>query len=182
MSTCRTLAVVHGRSELIFCKGIASNLKINMEYDSDNRGGTCIQIMHLEERFTTGCYVSENALHKRFDKLEYLGRRIPKMPHLKIFPIMDTDDCRQQERAYRTGNMFADSVFKDRISPIFNTPDLDPVLIECGFRVDRNDKYHDLVKEYELSDLIGGLKNCENTNICVLLEHCASITPSYQSG
>ena len=184
MSTCRTLAVVHGKSELIFCKGIASDLRINMEYDSNNKGENCIQISHLEERFRSGPFASENHLHKKYDKLEYLGRRTVKMPSLKIFPIMDTDDSSRLENAYRTGNMFRSSVFSDRIVPIFNTPNLDGVMRECGFEIDSNDKvgsYHDLIDECELPDIIGKLRRCENTNLWVFLDHCASIAPNYQN-
>jgi hypothetical protein len=183
MSTCRTLVVVHGKSELIFCRGIASNLRINVEFDSDNGGETCIQISHLEERFRSGPYVSENALHKKFARLEYLERKKPRMPDLRIFPIMDTDDSGRQEKAYRTNNLFNTSGFGNRITPIFNAPNLDEVLIGCGFDVDRNDKvrsYHNLINEHELPELIDRLKNCSNTNICVFLNHCASIAPHYQ--
>ena len=140
MSTCRTLAVVHGKSELILCRGIASKHRINIEFDSENGGETCIQISHLEERFCTGPFKSESSLHKKYDKLEYFGKKTDKMPNLKIFPIMDTDDSPQSEKAYRTGNMFHHSAFGSRVIPIFNTPNLDEVFIECGFKVDRNNK------------------------------------------
>ena len=182
MSSCRTLAVVHGKSELIFCKGIASKLRINMEYDSNDRGETCIQILQLEERFCTGHFKTEGSLHKKYDKLEYFGREKVKMPNLKIFPIMDTDDS-LMGKSYRTGNMFHSSVFGDRIYPIYNIPNLDSVLIECGIEIDRNNKvrsYSNLVNEYDLKEIIDALKGCNNTNICVFLNHCASITPSFQ--
>ena len=184
MNTCRTLVVAHGKSELEFCRGLMSNIKMKIVYDSENGGESCIQIRHLTERFTSEPYVSENSLHKKFGKLEYLEGKQIKMPGLKIFPIMDTDDSPQTEKSYRTGNMFRSSVFGDRIIPIFNTPNLDAVLNECGFRIDPNNKirsYAALVEGYELRDLIAGLKNCGNTNLPVFLEYCASVTPSYQN-
>ena len=182
MSTCRTLVVVHGKSELIFCKGIASKLRINMEYDSNDKGETCIQIPHLEERFCTGPFKSENSLHKKFGKLEYLGRETVKMPHLMIFSIMDTDD-NSMEKSYRTGNMFHSSAFWGRIVPIFNTPNMDAVFNECGFEIDRNNKvrsYSKLVNDIGLSEIIDTLKDSDNTNLCIFLNYCASITPSFQ--
>ena len=182
--TCRTLTVVHGKSELIFCRGIASNLKISIECDSENGGKTSIQIPHLTERLSTGSFESETSLHKKFGDLEYLKGKHIKMPNLKIFPIMDTGENPMYERSYKTGNMFRTSVFWNNIIPIFNTPNLDEVLISCGFKIDAREKirsYHALVNEYELSDFIDGLKNCENTNLPVFLGHCASIAPNYQT-
>jgi len=187
MSTCRTLAVVHGKSELILCKGIARELRINIECDSDNNGETCIQILHLEERFCTGPYKTEGSLHRKFDKLEYLKGRSTQMPRLKIFSIMDTDDSHQSAITYKTGNMFRSSAFKDRIVPIFNTPSLDAVMKECGFEINcknSNEKirsYHDLINDCEVPDLIEKLKNCKNTNLWVFLEHCTSIASNFQS-
>jgi len=184
MSVCRTLAVVHGKSELIFCRGIAKDLRINVEYDSNNGGENCIQISHLGERFCSGHFKSENTLHKKYDKLEYYGGKANKMPYLKIFPIMDTDDSPRDERSYRTNNMFRSSVFGDRIIPIFNAPNLDGVLTQCGFEIDSNNKvrsYEKMFDEFELSDLADRLKDNKNTNLWVFLDHCISIAPSYQN-
>ncbi|MDR0334745.1 MAG: hypothetical protein LBH69_02530 [Methanomassiliicoccaceae archaeon] len=156
---------------------------MNVEFDFDNRGETSIQIRHLTERFSSGPYRSENDLRKKFGILEYLERKDVKMPNLKIFPIMDTDDSPYEEKSYRTGNLFSSSIFKDRIIPIFNTPNLDSVLNECGFRIDPNNKigsYYALVGKYELRDLIDALKDCKNTNLPIFLRYCASVTPSYQ--
>jgi hypothetical protein len=184
MSAGKTLVVVHGKSELIFCRGLASNLKLNVEFDHESRGETCIQIRQLRERFSSYPYDAERNLHKKFDKLEYLGKEPVKMPNLKIFPIMDTDDSQQDEKSYKTRNLFQSSIIRDRIIPIFNTPNLDAVLNECGFKININDKiesYHKLVEEYDLNGLIDGLKDCNNTNLPTFLSYCASLTPSYQS-
>jgi len=182
MSGCRTLVVAQGKSEIVFCKGIASNLKMLLEVDSEDKGETCIQIRQLEERFSSGTYASEHELHKAFGKLEYLDEEV-KMPRLRIFPIMDTDDSPQEKKSYRTDNMFKTSVFKDRITPIFNTPNIDAVLTECGFEINPNNKIrsiHKLVNNHELNELINALKDCRNSNLVVFLNYCASITPEYQ--
>jgi len=174
----RTLVVVHGKSEYEFCKGIASNYRLSIEYDHENRGENCIQIRQLEERFSSGHFRSENALHKKFEDLEYLGRNEIKMLHLRIFPIMDTDDSPRDATSYRTNNMFNSSTFKDRITPIFNTPDLDTVLRKCGFKINSNDKigsYGRLVNEYELQELISALDNRNDTNITVFLKYCSDL-------
>ena len=183
MNTCRTLVVAHGRSEMRFCKGIASNLRMNVEYDSNNDGRNCIQICHLEERFCSDHFRSELTLHNKFKKLEYFGGKDVKMPNLRIFPIMDLDDSSQMIKRYKTKNMFNASVFKDRITPIFNDPNLDAVLNKCGFGVSHDDveSYDELFNEYELSDIIGALRGCDDTNITEYLDHCLSVTPSYQN-
>jgi len=183
MSTCRTLIVVHGRSELIFCKGIARVLRMNAEYDSDNGGGNCIQIRHLEERFRSDHFRSELALHNKFKKLEYLSGKDVKMPNLRIFPIMDLDDSSHMVKQYKTKNMFNACIFKDRITPIFSDPDLDTVLNRCGFGVSHDDlsSYDELFNEHELSDVIKALRGRNDTNLAVFLDYCLSITPSYQN-
>jgi hypothetical protein len=154
MSGYRTVVVAHGKSEIIFCRGIASNLRMGLVVDSENNGETCIQIRQLEERFSSGAYGSELDLHKAFDKLEYLDEDV-KMPKLRIFPVMDTDDSPLDEKSYRTNNMFNSSVFKDRITPIFNTPNIDAVLAECGFEINSNNKIrsiHNLIRDHELCE------------------------------
>jgi len=184
MSSCKTLVIVHGKSELIFCKGLASNYRLNIAIDSEENGEKCIQILSLEERLCSEHYVSEYSLHKKFDKLEYLSEKDIKMPNLKIFPIMDTDDSLRHFNSYVTKNMFSSSPFKGRVVPIFNMPNLDKVLIDSGFDVDKNNKvesYQNIISQYELNEIVEKIGKSKNTNLLKFLHHCASMIPNYQN-
>lgn len=182
MSGCRTLVIAHGRSELIFCRGLASNYRLEIAFDSEDNGNRCIQMSGLRGRLSSDVYRTEYDLHKEYPVLEYLEHKTVKMPRLRIFPIMDTDDSRLYEKRYRTGEMFTASTFKDRITPIYNSPNLDAVLRECGFNTDHNNMgtYHKLVKEVNemgLRGFIDRLSECNRTetNLPVFLEHCRSV-------
>ena len=51
----------------------------------------------------------------------------------KLFIIMDTDDCSDQAREdYISGKMFESSCLKEYIVPIYNSPNLEEVMMKAG--------------------------------------------------
>ena len=55
------------------------------------------------------------------------------LKNFRLFIIMDTDDCSDQDREdYISGKMFESSCLKEYIVPIYNSPNLEEVMIKAG--------------------------------------------------
>ena len=60
-------------------------------------------------------------------------RKEKKLRNFKLFIIMDTDDCSDKTREdYISGKLFENSCLKEYIVPIFNSPNLEEVMIKSG--------------------------------------------------
>jgi hypothetical protein len=184
MTICKTVVVVHGKSELILCRNISSNLRIQIEPYSKNSGNESIKIVHLKDLLCDGDFKDEYTLHKKYSKLEYLPKKPQKMPNLKIYTIIDIDGCPRQRRSYETKDIFKDSVFYDRITPIYNDDNLDIVMELCGFGKvgpNKTEYYQNLTKNINLFEFRDKLTECKNTNMEEFIDYCISIAPNYKT-
>lgn len=180
MSAHNTLIIVHGKSELILCRSIASRYRLVAEYYSNDNGEQSIQITHLETMMRTGIFESPRTLYKRFPSLKEPGNKTDK---LKIFIIMDIDGS-AQEKSYISKDLFKDCPFYNNIIPIFNKDNLDDVLKGLGYKIDINNKtnsYHDFCKGLDVDELVKKLIGCNDTNLEKFICFVLGKDPSHQS-
>lgn len=82
-------------------------------------------------------------------------------------------------------DMFRDSPFHDRIYPIYNDPNMDEIMIRIGMGQVQSKKvrsYARIMDEItDPVDLMARLEQCEGTNMELLIRHCLSSRPPYQS-
>ncbi|MDR0523596.1 MAG: hypothetical protein LBG62_04170 [Candidatus Methanoplasma sp.] len=150
-----------------------------MEIISKNGGRKAVQINSLREYFNTGVFESHYRFKREFPRCEFSRGRVL---NLKIYPVMDTDDCdRETLEMYKSRKLFQDSPFADHIVPIYNTPNLDSVLIASGYNIDTGKKcesYEDAFpvrsrNRDSFNKLVRSIpEDGRITNIHVLLEHC----------
>ena len=177
-----TLAVVHGESERILVSGISRRLRFPIDVYPLDRGSGTIDLPNIGNMLSSGPFRNESALHQMYPGLDYESGKAVRMSGLRIFTIMDVDRHRDHLRAYRSGDVFRDSVFRGRIVPIYNDRDLDEVMESVGFTVNRADKvgsYLGVVRNLDVRDLYRRLKASEDTNLDLLLLWVLSRTPPY---
>ncbi len=175
-----TIVIAHGKSEYIFCESIRANLRLPMKIFARNKGHSSIQVDGLNRYLSTGYFSSHRTLCKA----------IPRMPHEKdiindsvvIFPIMDLDDT-PQAKQYLDKTLFCNNCFKNLIWPIFNISNLDDILIQMGYEIDKNNKVRSYEKvfpanngdEERARELLDQFKQNNNTNIDEFIEHCLNL-------
>lgn len=126
---CRALAIVHGASELQIVGHIKSKLRLPLVCYSRNNGRTSIQINSLMDVFNNETFKKPKNFFKEYPTIECCKNN-PK--NFVIFTIMDTDDCDEKTRSrYIDGSLFEGHWLKPYIMPIYNTPNLEDVLLKC---------------------------------------------------
>ena len=105
---------------------------------------------------------------------------------------MDTDDCSDKTREeYISGRLFESSCLKDYIVPIFNSPNLENVMIKAGimakripdsqkgsyyskiFPINQNPFSNDTLDQIRLFS--GKLDNIKETNLLEYVHYCLSL-------
>ena len=188
----KVAVVVHGKCEWIMCNYINNNLRLKMEIRADKKGEKSIQITSLMN-FLNGREFRElkNFIDENNDiETEGTGKNI-KLKNFRFFTIMDTDDCTSEEaRAYQNKTMFKNHWLYEYIEPIYNSPDLENIMKQCGvipvtkiknkdktktylkiFPTDKNFNKTDAIQVKELAD---ALSKDKNTNLEEFLEYCLS--------
>lgn len=181
----KAVVIVHGKSEKHLCQFIWQNLRIKIKIVSDKNGEKSIQINSLLKILNNNIFKSFSQFKKHFvDDLEIdsITKRMPSS--FKIFTIMDTDDCSEENKLrYKTKEMFKEHWAYEYITPIFNIPNLENVLKKSGIVV-KKDKMKEYIKIFpiysdyiksdsiqvqELQDLI---KENDFTNMGEFLSFC----------
>lgn len=181
----KAVVIVHGKSEKIICEYIKSNLRLNIHVASEKNGQNSIQINSLN-RFLkrTGFCTEKDFLREFGDKLPPDIKKLPE--DFKIFAIMDTDDCTQeQKQKYLNKTMFKNHWAYDFIYPIHNTKKLEDVMHQIGIDVKTKKDYikifpinnnGDRKDTDQIKDLIKKLKkNKEITNLHEFFEFCLNL-------
>ena len=108
---------------------------------------------------------------------------------LAVFPIMDTDDCDDKtKQSYMDRSLFKEHWMHDFITPIYNTPSLEDVMVFCKLinkKLSDNEKVPTYQKLFpitsngtnydEIIALRDCLAKCPNTNFDVLIDHCLKL-------
>ena len=93
----KAVVIVHGKSELQMCEFIKNNLRIKMGFISNNKGKSSIQISGLLKRLNGKDIKDFNSFFKKYeDEIEIINDKLST--NFKMFIIMDTDDCSEEEK------------------------------------------------------------------------------------
>ena len=127
----KAAVIVHGKSERFLASYIYTNLHLPVKIIDNNKGKSSIQIQGLQEILSSKPYNSRNSFAEAYS-IEY-DKKKKTLKNFKLFIIMDTDDCSDQAREdYISGKMFENSCLKEYIVPIYNSPNLEEVMIKAG--------------------------------------------------
>lgn len=182
----KALVIVHGKSEKQICQYIKNKLRLKIEIYSDKNGEKAIQITSLKNTLNNKIFKSYRNFINTFEDIELIdNKNINK--DFKIFIIMDTDDCSEEEkRKFINKEMFKGHWAYDYIVPIYNIPELETVLTEAKVPftktgVKRKKEYIKLfptdpkytkTDEVQIKELLNKLKKQKNTNLNEFLDFC----------
>lgn len=190
------VVICHGKSELLMVRYISSNLHLRVKPYAKDKGKYSIQITALKKLLTSKPFNKQSTFVAEYP-IEEVGKgKNKKLANFKLFIIMDTDDCTEQQRQdYLSKKMFEDHWLHEYIVPIVNTPNLEDVLTEVGMmpkkiRNDDKGEYYSKVfpvNEKPLSDdtlkevltLQGFVKKSKNTNLPLFIDYCLSLLPDH---
>ncbi len=132
----KCVVIVHGKSELALVKYIYTNLHLPVKIIAKDKGRSSIQINGVADYVSKKKIKSLSAFASEY-AIEY-DKKTKELKNFKLFIIMDTDDCEEETRKkYTSGELFKDSPLKDYIVPIYNTENLEDVMIKAGIMVER---------------------------------------------
>lgn len=185
----KAVVIVHGKSEKQICDYIKSNLRFKMEVISDKKGEKSIQINSLKHILSDRRFSSFDNFIAFFSDAEIITQKKKRSlsSDFKIFIIMDTDDCsEQQKKDYISKKMFASHWAYDYIVPIYDSPDLESVLVKANIKFEK--KGSKRKKEYikifpteakyakgegvELNEFCNNLKSVRETNMNEFITFC----------
>ncbi|MBO7253709.1 MAG: hypothetical protein J6V36_00220 [Clostridia bacterium] len=186
------VVICHGKSEVCLSTFICTNLHLNVKTDAKNKGKNSIQITSLNDWLSSPPYKNMKSLLDKYE-IETKGKgKNKKLINFKIFAIMDTDDCtEQQKKDFISGKMFSGHWLSEYIVPIYNVNNLESVLKDSGImskkiKNDEKGSYYEKVfpiNKKPLSDdtlsevktFLSKVKSVKNTNIEVFVEYCIEL-------
>ncbi len=186
----KALVIVHGKSEKQICQYIKNKLRLKIEIYSDKNGEKAIQITSLKNTLNNKIFKSYRNFINTFEDIELIdNKNINK--DFKIFIIMDTDDCSEEEkRKFINKEMFKGHWAYDYIVPIYNIPELETVLTDAKVPftktgIKRKKEYIKLfptdpkytkTDEVQIKELLNKLKKQKNTNLNEFLDFCLKVS------
>lgn len=183
----KAVIIVHGKSEKQICQYIKNKLRLKIEIFSDKNGEKAIQITSLKYTLSNTIFKSYKTFARTFLDIETKEDGKTFIDDFKIFIIMDTDDCtEEQKEAFINKEMFKNHWAYNYIVPIYNIPELETVLERANIPftktgIKRKKEYIKLFptdSKYEKNDqiqikeLLDKLKKQSNTNLNEFLEFC----------
>ena len=173
------IVIVHGKSEWHLSKNIHSNLRIGAKVIARDNGRSSIQISGLCKFLQTDGRMS--SISKFIKENNVYRDKTTKRLSLKIFAIMDMDDCKDEaeRNAYMDGSLFNGLWQAPYIVPIYNRENLESTMLDCGVKVEKKKDYckifptnHgdidlDAVKEFR-----DKVKKSKKTNLEIYLDYC----------
>ncbi len=127
----KAAVMVHGKSERYLASYIYTNLHLPVVIIDKNNGRNSIQINGLQKIFSNPPYNNLKSFADRYS-IEY-DKQKKDLKNFKLFIIMDTDDCSEKAKEeYLSGTLFKDCCLKEYIVPIFNSPNLEEVMVKAG--------------------------------------------------
>ena len=176
----KVMAIVHGKSELLICSSIKSNLKIKHEIIARDKGKSSIQVNGILDILNDRRFESFNAFIKFFPDIEY---RKKELLNFKLFIILDIDDCCDDiKRRYINKEIFAKHWLYKYIVSIYNDPNLEMTMKQIDIPVIRKKDYivvfptnHGDLDVKIAEKFCNDLKKCNCTNMYEYVEYCLSI-------
>lgn len=181
------IVICHGKSEKLICEFIKSNLRIQIEIDSDKKGKKSIQITSIMKFLNGEIYKNVDSFKNKFDDIEPI-ENIKNLPsYFKVFIIMDTDDCNEsQKKSFKDKSMFKKHWLYDYIVPIYNDDNLEEVLVDVGIKFqksgnERKSEYPKVFPMNGISDIesikkFGNrLKKSKKTNMEEFIDFCLEL-------
>ncbi len=186
------IVIVHGKSEKQICDYIKSNLRIKMEIISEKKGEKSIQINSLKHILQDKRFSSLDNFSNFFDDAEIIREKTKKKlsSNFRIFIIMDTDDCtEEQKKNFISKQMFKTHWAYEYIVPIFNTPDLEAVMVKAGIKFEKKgikrkkeyikifptDKKYSNRESIELKSFAEHLSKVQETNLHEFIKYCLMV-------
>ena len=115
------IVICHGKSEVFLAKFVCSNLHLNIKTYSKKNGANSIQINSLKSLLNTSPFKSFTEFKKEYEVSVTGKGESRKINNFKLFIIMDTDDCSNDERKkFITKEQFKGHWLYDYIVPIYN--------------------------------------------------------------
>ncbi len=193
LSYLRAIVIVHGKSEKQMCDFIKSKLRIRLIVESDKKGEKSIQINSVMNTLNGRKFRLQANFFREFeDAVIYENNLKGKLSEdFRIFIIMDTDDCSEQEKkAFINKEMFRKHWAYSYIYPIYNTPDLECVLKNSKIKFVKEGekckkeyiKIFPTDKKYQTKDCIQidefskNLHLNQNTNMDEFINYCLEIS------
>ena len=188
ISYLKGLVICHGKSEKLICDFIKSNLRLHIEIDSDKKGKKSIQITSIMKFLSGEKYKNIASFKNKFDDIEQIKDKKKLPSYFKIFIIMDTDDCNEnQKKSFKDKSMFKEHWLYDYIVPIYNDGNLEEVFVDMGIKFEksgdeRKKEYPDVLMKNGIFANIEGikklknlLKNSKKTNMEEFINFCLEL-------
>lgn len=185
----KAVVIVHGKSEKQICEYIKTNLRMKMEIVSDKKGEKSIQITSLKHILNNTNFKTYDSFIKTYDDVEIVENEKKKRisQAFRIFIIMDTDDCTEkQKKDFINKEMFKKHWAYDYIVPIYDSPDLESVLLKANIKFEKKgqkrkkeyikifptEKRYLVREQIELCNFCNDLKKVKETNLDEFIEFC----------
>ena len=186
----KAAVMAHGKSERILASYIYTNLHLPVVIIDKNKGKNSIQINGLKKILDSKPYNNLRNFAETYS-VEY-DKKEKKLRNFKLFIIMDTDDCTDKVREeYISGKLFEGYCLKEYIVPIFNSPNLEEVMIKAGimpkritdsqkgsyyskvFPINQDPVTNDTLEQIRLFS--SKLVNVKETNLLEYVNYCLSL-------
>lgn len=183
---CKAVVIVHGKSEYLLVQHIKSSLHLPIEIYSKKKGKNSIQINRLTKELNNTVFKTKSSLIKKY----VIETEKRKLKNFKLFIIMDTDDCSEEEKnKYINKEMFKKHELYDYIVPIYNIKNLEDVIKKSNIHYDKikdSEKASSYIKLFpqdskkivekddveQLQEICEKFKKLDNTNLEELIEYC----------
>lgn len=176
LKKCRVFVIVHGKSELAICKNIFSSLRLKNDCFSDKKGAKSIQVSGLLTTLSNAHFKDFRGFQREYEDIEFYKN---EPINLKIFIIMDVDDCTSSEKEqFKSGRMFSSHWLAKWIVPIYNDPNLEQTMLEIGKKINQKKEYRRFfsgMTDEELSEINESLKRCRCSNLHEFLTYCLAL-------
>lgn len=180
------MSIVHGKSELLMCSSVKSNLKIKHEIHAKDRGRHSIQVNSvLQELNSKKFNMSLKDFSEKYD-ISYDSKN-KRLVNFKLFIIMDLDDCTQEKaEQFKNKSMFNEHILYEYIVPIYNDPNLEKTIHDLGININKKEKVKGYIKIFltnkgdldihmaeEFAEKLN--EKCKNSNLGLYFDYCVSI-------
>ena len=186
----KAVVMVHGKSERFLASYIYTNLHLPIAIYDRKRGNSSIQINGLQDILSKKPFDNLRSFAEEFS-IEY-EKKSNVLKNFKLFIIMDTDDCSEKvRREYISGTLFEGYCLRDYIVPIYNSPNLENVMMKAGimpkripdsqkgsyyskvFPINHNPITTDTLEQIRLFSQ--KMANVKETNVLEYVNYCLSL-------